>query len=60
MEEFKLEQIEENSIINKVSNRKPLEFEKVDSLTSKEYEEKMRKRIEEKNKKTLSCDVKTF
>lgn len=55
MEEFELCKIDKNSIINKISNQKSIEFEKVESLTSKEYEEKMKKILDKKTKKTLLC-----
>ena len=56
MEQFELCKIDEDSIINKLSSYQPKQFEKVDSLTSKQYEEKMKKMLEKKTKKTFSCD----
>lgn len=55
MDELEPYKIEEDSIINKISNHAPIKFEKVSSLTSKQYEEKMKKLFEKKTKKTFSC-----
>ena len=57
MKKFELCKIDEDSIINKLSSYQPKQFEKVDSLTSKQYEEKMKKMLEKKKKKTFSCDT---